>query len=564
MTIIKRKDLGRPLTWDELDNNFEQVDTLVSQANVAVETATTQALAATSAASDAALSSQNAQDAATTAGGAAAAAVQGIYDDFASTDVAKGASLIGMTNGNNVEENINDIISGPNGSSIESYDSSEGSSFYTLYTLLGHQSDSGNYFGAQDFCFNEVDRKLYTLILSGSGSSDLATINEFSMDVASSSVTSSAHTTPASNLVGHQGLAFESLQNGFRLWTTAYRESGLYTGRHAVRYTFVSGGAVSNAEQYLLFGSDFLDSTSCTPAIDPTGKYLVAHGTKTTGSFDTRIRVFDLASLVSGGPGDYSSSYLREFSTSGLVNDDFPLQGLATDGAVVVASAGNSDISQNKKLYWYDLWTGKPIFKNDSFNVGKSNSSGDGAGTRHEPEGLCFIKDGGGYSLIYGVVSGDTGARVTRLYAAGKPLERFKRGLVAPDSVSGIAGNNIGNVFSGLYTPVLTNIANVASSTVFQLWYSRIGNVVTVSGEIGVTPTTASTVMQWELSLPIASDFTFAYHLAGTAINNVSTAAGLASASIFANSTDDAAQFRSVPPNTNAQGFFFNFSYYIR
>ena len=36
MTIIKRADLGRPLTWDELDNNFRQVDELTAAASAAV------------------------------------------------------------------------------------------------------------------------------------------------------------------------------------------------------------------------------------------------------------------------------------------------------------------------------------------------------------------------------------------------------------------------------------------------------------------------------------------------------------------------------------------------
>lgn len=43
MTIIKRTEIGRPLTWAELDSNFEQVDSLVSSAASAVQTATNQA-----------------------------------------------------------------------------------------------------------------------------------------------------------------------------------------------------------------------------------------------------------------------------------------------------------------------------------------------------------------------------------------------------------------------------------------------------------------------------------------------------------------------------------------
>lgn len=46
MTIIKRANLGRPLTWDELDSNFSQVEDIVSDANAVLAEATAQAQSA--------------------------------------------------------------------------------------------------------------------------------------------------------------------------------------------------------------------------------------------------------------------------------------------------------------------------------------------------------------------------------------------------------------------------------------------------------------------------------------------------------------------------------------
>lgn len=60
MTIIKRADLGRPLTWDELDDNFQQVDDLTAAASAAVSSAAASATAAASSATDAANSAANA------------------------------------------------------------------------------------------------------------------------------------------------------------------------------------------------------------------------------------------------------------------------------------------------------------------------------------------------------------------------------------------------------------------------------------------------------------------------------------------------------------------------
>lgn len=111
MTIIKRADLGRPLTWDELDNNFAQVDSLVTTASTAVETATTQAQAASGFANAASQSSQEAQTAAASAGSAAEAAVAGIYSDFASSDVGKGASLVELESGRSVQDKSTEYLS---------------------------------------------------------------------------------------------------------------------------------------------------------------------------------------------------------------------------------------------------------------------------------------------------------------------------------------------------------------------------------------------------------------------------------------------------------------------
>lgn len=75
MTIIKRADLGRPLTWDELDDNFQQVDDLTAAASAAVSSA---AASATAAAGSAANSLNSANSAAASAANASAALVSAV------------------------------------------------------------------------------------------------------------------------------------------------------------------------------------------------------------------------------------------------------------------------------------------------------------------------------------------------------------------------------------------------------------------------------------------------------------------------------------------------------
>lgn len=97
MTIIKRADLGRPLTWGELDDNFQQVDNLTAAASAAVSSATA---SATAAAGSAANSLNSATDAANSAANAAAAIVSAVK------------SIVTFTTGGTLNSNLDRISDG--------------------------------------------------------------------------------------------------------------------------------------------------------------------------------------------------------------------------------------------------------------------------------------------------------------------------------------------------------------------------------------------------------------------------------------------------------------------
>jgi len=439
-----------------------------------------------------------------------------------------------------------------------------GTAFSTLALLDGLQSDSGHYFGVQAVCYDPVRDRVYGLILSSAGSGQLATINEFSPFVTAKTWTSLAYTTPASNEVGHQGLAYEPISaTDFRLWATAYGENTLdpHPAREAVRFKFTSGGAVSNVEYYTLFPTGYSNNTSCTPAIDPDGRFLIVHGTKLSGiEGDSYIRVFDLHALRDGGPGDYSSAYLAEYSTRGLVDNNNPLQGLATDGAVIAAISG-SGVVENKRLFWFDLATGDLLYADSAFSIGKAKATTDGAGTRYEPEGLMFFPDGNDHILVCSILSGDTGARKTRLYIVDKPLERFWRGALVPADSSG--GDEDGNVKSGTYSPTVVAGVNVASiGTIVTHWWTRIGNVVRVTGHVTLTATAASTLTRATLSLPVPRDaFTNTRGIVGAAQSN--NASGFQSATLYSTTGDLTAtlEFKSLAAGPVA--LWLDFSYLV-
>jgi hypothetical protein len=63
---------------------------------------------------------------------------------------------------------------------------------------------------------------------------------------------------------------------------------------------------------------------------------------------------------------------------------------------------------------------------------------------------------------------------------------------------------NIGGS-SGTYTPTITNVLNVSSSSIpYTCYYSKVGNIVTVSGIIDITPTASGAATSLYLSLPIS------------------------------------------------------------
>lgn len=96
MTIIKRADLGRPLTWDELDDNFRQVDDLTAAASAAVSSASASATAAAGSAANSLNSANNASSFAADASASATVAINALMNstfepsDF---DFASGGTL---------------------------------------------------------------------------------------------------------------------------------------------------------------------------------------------------------------------------------------------------------------------------------------------------------------------------------------------------------------------------------------------------------------------------------------------------------------------------------------
>jgi hypothetical protein len=109
---------------------------------------------------------------------------------------------------------------------------------------------------------------------------------------------------------------------------------------------------------------------------------------------------------------------------------------------------------------------------------------------------------------------------------------------------------------SGTYTPTLTNTTNVAASTAYQCFYTRSGDLITVSGKVSIDPT-ATTATALGISLPVASALTSDAQLAGTGSTGVQTAA------INADAANDRANFLFTATDITNQAWFFSFTYRV-
>jgi len=125
----------------------------------------------------------------------------------------------------------------------------------------------------------------------------------------------------------------------------------------------------------------------------------------------------------------------------------------------------------------------------------------------------------------------DTGdSRLEILDAADNVLGHIvDNGATATLTWLGGMALSTGAISSGTWTPTVSAGVNVASSTASTGQYIRVGNAVSFSVAVSITPTAgAPTNTTFELSLPIASNFSGSGNLAssgtflnGTTIGNV-------------------------------------------
>jgi hypothetical protein len=359
--------------------------------------------------------------------------------------------------------------------------------------------------GLQSFTMDEVGSKVYTMHVSGSP--EVSYVSQYAMSPGSASL-AAAGVSASSAQLGHQGLSLEYRNNGtVKLWGAVRYDAANYPNGHrqVIRFDYAGNGvAIANVQAYTLFGAEFSYTGNATlPAISYDQRFLLAVGRKDSRTFF--VRVFDLALLVAGGAGDYSTQWIYEWQIDGdILLDDAggaftPVQGIACDGATVYVLAGNSS-TNGKRIHAYTI-DGVRTQRQDNLSVGLTNAQADGAGTFYEPEGLAIYRpDSSHPTLALLIVSGNGGAHVNRVWAMGHNRDITEAA---------------GTLAAGTWTPTLTNVTNVTATTAFVSYYQRVGNVVTLAGRVNMQAT-ATGAASFRMSLPIPADFSSLSQAAGT------------------------------------------------
>jgi hypothetical protein len=132
------------------------------------------------------------------------------------------------------------------------------------------------------------------------------------------------------------------------------------------------------------------------------------------------------------------------------------------------------------------------------------------------------------------------------------------------DCDSGLSRSNIGvtteskgYIRSGVYTPILNGVTNVESSSENEFQWLQVGNVVTVSGSIGLK-SAALGDMQIDISLPV-SDSNFSANYQASGMISPLTSSEHVNGAIFAISSSQNVRARVYMPTTSTRVMMLHF-----
>ena len=293
-------------------------------------------------------------------------------------------------------------------------------------------------------------------------------------------------TADASNALGlagdTQGIRFEARAAGFAI-------RGVDNTLGASYRPITLGGSTTRL--------DFGNSEAQGLLLDANGIFGV--GTVTPGAWVATAKAFQYSTASEGmdSTGAWFSSFNARESSAGvwtaLSTDEVTLLQLDNSGGLLFRTATSTT-------------SGSAASIANRFQI---TNAGTVIIAPNAAPGLS-ITGGVGFDAMQ-VQGGTSGS--FRVNVTGAPY-----GTTLHNNGGAVTGATNQYIVSGTYTPTLTNTTNVSSSTARKCQWMRVGNVVTVSGSVQLTPTSVGAATELQLTLPIASNLATAVaaDLAGT------------------------------------------------
>lgn len=167
------------------------------------------------------------------------------------------------------------------------------------------------------------------------------------------------------------------------------------------------------------------------------------------------------------------------------------------------------------------------------------------------------ITAGTGIDVAAGVVSLEDTAVTPDSYGSATEIPVLD--VDQQGRITGASTASIPVLASGTYTPTLTGVANVASSTAYLAMWTRTGDMVTVSLRVDVAATVGATVTSLGISLPVPSALSNTHECCGAlAAVSVAQAGG-----VLGDTTNDRATLQFVSADTSTRGMFGSFTYRV-
>lgn len=151
------------------------------------------------------------------------------------------------------------------------------------------------------------------------------------------------------------------------------------------------------------------------------------------------------------------------------------------------------------------------------------------------------------------------GASVPIMYPRAGSIQFTPSGSLSSTTVQDAIEELDGGIAGTYDSPSVTGVANVASASHSGAarWH-RINDIIFVHGRVNIDPTTAGTVTQWRVAVPVASNFTNSQQGSGMAVSNLAGEPAAFAESVSA--TDDIL-FTVTPTSASAHVYAYSYSY---